>query len=333
MDYSYKPTTHGRAVMATCMALEKPLKITRVAFGSGRIDEGVNLADVHELLEYVSDGAVAERRHEDNRFCLTIQYANTAHPDVKTFMLSEFIVYAHDPDNGGETDLLYGTLGDYRQPVPAYNPAYGPSVFNFPLVLVLSDEVNVSIASQVGLVTYQDLERVIDALGVRQQEITIPADGWQKSPESICHYRRDIAVEGVTQRLIPRLILPPESMEEARNCALSTVCETLDGAVRVWAESAPARPIRAVLQLTGNASGYIKIDGWGNTSPASISKGLTYTADGRLAVKIGDGLTFDKSDAVAVDGSALSEEAAAALTEALTESDENAAKMIDEVYG
>ena len=34
MDYAYKPTTHGRAVMAACMALEKPFHVTRVAFGS-----------------------------------------------------------------------------------------------------------------------------------------------------------------------------------------------------------------------------------------------------------------------------------------------------------
>jgi len=58
MEYRYKPTTHGRAVMAACMALEKPFHITRVAFGSGKVDAETNLADVHELLEYVTDGAV-----------------------------------------------------------------------------------------------------------------------------------------------------------------------------------------------------------------------------------------------------------------------------------
>ena len=50
-EYAYKPTTHGRAVMAACLALEKPFKITRVAFGSGKVEESVNLADVHQLLE------------------------------------------------------------------------------------------------------------------------------------------------------------------------------------------------------------------------------------------------------------------------------------------
>ena len=58
--YEYKITTHGRAVMAACMALEAPFRVTRVAFGSGKIAEDAELADTHELLEYVSEGAVAE---------------------------------------------------------------------------------------------------------------------------------------------------------------------------------------------------------------------------------------------------------------------------------
>ena len=162
MEYRYKPTTHGLEAMAAYMALgTKPFNITRVAFGSGKVDEGTNLADVHELLEYVADGAVAGRGHQNSRVNLTIQYANSEHKEVKTFLLSEFIVYVEDPETGEETDLLYGTMGDYRYPVPTYNPAYPPSIFNFPLVLVLSDEIQVIISAPAGLPTYDDLESEI----------------------------------------------------------------------------------------------------------------------------------------------------------------------------
>lgn len=176
MEYTYKPTTHGRAVMAACMALEKPFHITRVAFGSGRVEEGANLADVHELLEYVSDGAVANRSHRDDRFCFTIQYANSEHKDVKTFLLSEFIVYGENPATSAETDLIYGSLGDYRQPVPAYNPAYPPSTFNFPLTVILSDEINVSVSAPDGLVTFDDLRDDREELlrSIMMGEITLP---------------------------------------------------------------------------------------------------------------------------------------------------------------
>lgn len=166
MDYSFKPTTNGRAALTACMALGKPPDICRVAFGSGRISETANLADQHELLEFVSDGTIGNRRHKDDHFYFTIQYLNSAHPDVKTFYLSEFIVYIKDPETGEETDLLYGTMGDYRLPVPQYHEDIPPSVFDLPLVLVVSDEVEVRVSAPPGLVTYDDLqEAVAQALG------------------------------------------------------------------------------------------------------------------------------------------------------------------------
>jgi hypothetical protein len=162
MEYGYKPTTHGRTLLAACAALEKPLTLTRVAIGSGVVPEGTNLADVHELVSYVADGAIGERFHQDDRLHLTIQYDNSSHPDLKTFFLSEFIVYATDPETGEETDLLYATLGDYRQPVPAYNDAYPASIFNFPLVLIISDEIDVKITATPGIVSYDDLMQAVE---------------------------------------------------------------------------------------------------------------------------------------------------------------------------
>lgn len=257
MEYTYKPTTHGRSVMAACMALEKPFKITRVAFGGGKVDEETNLADVHELLDYVTDGAVAERRHEDNRFCLTIQFANTAHPDVKTFLLSEFIVYVEDPETGGDTDLLYGTLGDYRQPVPAYNPAYGPSVFNFPLTLILSDEVNVVVAAPAGLVLYDELIRLLNtrAAGAAQREVIIPTSGWVDDTDTNGAYNLmlDIASMDITEDMVPVMNITPAHLETAVASGLCQVSRTLPGALRIYAKSIPTAPITLTLTLLDTA--------------------------------------------------------------------------------
>lgn len=113
----------------------------------------------------MADGAIVNRRHQDDHFYFTIQYANSRHPDVKTFYLAEFIVYIQDPVTGGETDLLYGTLGDYRLPVPQYHDSIAPSVFDLPLVLVISDDVTVSVTAPPGLVTWDELQKTInDAL-------------------------------------------------------------------------------------------------------------------------------------------------------------------------
>lgn len=254
MNYAYKPTTNGRAVMAACMALEAPLKIVRVAFGSGKIDKDTNLADVHELVHYISDGAVAERRHEDDRLYLTVQYATNAHQDVKkTFMLSEFIVYTEDPETGEETDLLYGTLGDYRQPVPAYNPAFPPSVFNFPLELIISDEIQVSVSAPAGLVTYVELIKLLNsrAAGAAKVDITIPVSGWAEDTDTngAYAYCRDIASTSITEDMIPQLTVHPASLNDAMDCLLCPTSRTLPGLLRVYAKSIPKADISASLTL------------------------------------------------------------------------------------
>lgn len=175
MDYGYKVTTHGRAMIAACGALEKPLRPSRAVVGSGLVPEDVDLADVHQLYQYVADGTIGERRHEKDHLYLTIQYDNSAHPGVGAFQLTEFIVYALHPETGEETDLLYATLGDYRQPVPAYR-GYPASVFNFPLVLVVSSEIEVDVSAPVGLVTFDDLtnakEEVLRA--IMMGDVTLP---------------------------------------------------------------------------------------------------------------------------------------------------------------
>ncbi len=302
MEYTYKPTTHGRAVMAACMALERPFHITRVAFGSGRVEENVNLADVHELLEYVSDGAVADRSHKDDRFCLTIQYANLAHKDVKTFLLSEFIVYVENPETGEDTDLLYGTLGDYRQPVPMYNPAYGPSTFNFPLTLILSDVINVSVSAPAGLVTYGDLTVLIDAMAVRRTDIIIPASGWVEAGGGRYPCRLDIPLERVTERLIPSLTVLPDGLETACACGLAPFVQTLDKAVRVFAAAVPAEDIPASLTLQGDASAFCRVGIGGDAY--SLPPATPYSLG---AVKPGDGLRVAKDGTLSVDAASDAE--------------------------
>jgi len=162
MDYAFKVTTHGRAVLAACMADKKAPDICRVAFGGALVEEGVNLADQHELLEYVADGAINGWRHQDDRFSFTIQYANASHPEIKTFYLSEFLVYIRNPESGEETDFIYGTLGDYRQPVPRYREGLAPCLWNLPLTVVLSDELTVSVSAPSGLVTFDELSETLE---------------------------------------------------------------------------------------------------------------------------------------------------------------------------
>lgn len=278
MEYSYKVTTNGRAVMAACMALEKPPHITRVAFGSGKVDEETNLADVHEMLEYVCDGAVAERGHEGDRFNLTIQYANIEHKEVKAFLLSEFIVFAEDPAGGGETDLLYGSLGDYRQPVPAYNPAYPPSVFNFPLTLILSDALQPVVSAPAGLVTHDEFSLL------RDQTV----EGMDKAEQAIAGIRQRIVnpnlldnpdfTNPINQRGVSGTISTPGYFLDrwkltSGSVTISSGGITLNGTIQQILETAPSGTLTA---------SYLTDSGVQKASYDSASKTFSITASNTL---------------------------------------------------
>jgi len=138
--------------------------------GSGLVAEGA------ELVRYTAEAAITDRRHEGERLFLTVQYSNKAHPEIGTFQLAEFMVFCLDPETGQETDLLYATLGDYRQPVPAYNSGFPASVWSYPIVMVVSSVLQVTVTASPGLVTWEDLQAAIDrlTLGVMTNELTLP---------------------------------------------------------------------------------------------------------------------------------------------------------------
>lgn len=179
LNYGFKPTTHGEALIAACMDLGAPLKITRAAVGSGMA--GGSLSEVHELIQYVAEASIGERRHEGNQLYLSVQYHNDAHPEQGDFVLSEFMVWAEDPATGEDVDFIYATLGDHRQPVPGFADGFPASVWTFPVVLTVSGDLQVSVTASPGLVTFEDLQ---DALAHLKQELLTALDEHNQSRES-----------------------------------------------------------------------------------------------------------------------------------------------------
>lgn len=291
MDYAFKPTTHGRTVIAACMALEAPLKLTRVAVGSGRVAEDIDLADMHELIQYEAEGSLGERRHEKDRLYLTIQYSNRNNPDMPTFLLSEFIVYAEDPATGEEMDLLYATLGDYVQSVPPCDVDFPAAVWNFPLTLVLSDAVNVTVSAPAGLVTYEDLLAVIGSTAVRHLDVTIPKEGWTDTGQGMYPCQLELPLE-VTPQMIPMLTVLPDSFGTAAICGLAPFAHTGEGVLRLWAEKAPEEAMRSSLTLLRDASGFCV--GTNTILPPATEKRLG-------GVKVGEGLRVTEDGTLSVD--------------------------------
>lgn len=304
MDYGYKPTTNGRALAAKCAALEKPLVLTRVAVGSGHIPEGTNLADVHELISYVTDGTIGERSHKDNRLYFTVQYATNEHPDVPTFNLSEFIVYAKDPETGEDVDVLYATLGAYQQPVPAFSPSLPPSVWNFPVVLVVSDELEVKIDAPAGLVTYDDLQAAVDKacgelaksmpIGGIKKIITfsIPPDAWEKDSEKTngFGFYYDLVDAEISSQMIPATLYSEASLSTAAFFGVTHAPTSYDGYVRIKCVEQPDAPINGscCLLVRGSLGG----NGGGGTYflPVATSETL-----GGVRIPPDSGLKIDPS--------------------------------------
>lgn len=164
MNYSFKVTTAGRELLATLLATGQVLELTRVAVGCGRVAEDANLADMTDLIQYVAEGTLTQRRHEDNILYLTVQYASNSTPGLAAFYLSEFIVQARHPDTGENVTFLYATLGDYIQHVNAYSEELPPDIRNYPMMIAITDEIEVSITAPAGLITYDELEQACENL-------------------------------------------------------------------------------------------------------------------------------------------------------------------------
>ena len=182
MEYGYKITTNGQAAILAALDLGKPLRITRAAVGSGAVEEGADLADVHALKAYAAEAAIVGRRHEGNQLFMTVQYSNR--DCQRAFTIGEFMVYAEDPETGRETDFLYAALGDYRQPVPPYIRSVPPGVWAFPLVVAVSGQLHLEIAASPGLITTYDLQDAIDRLKweIFANELTLPLASGEGEP-------------------------------------------------------------------------------------------------------------------------------------------------------
>lgn len=251
MDYSFKITTHGRAVLAACLDLSKPLKLTRAAVGSGLVDQDEDLAKVHALVRYEEEAAVADRRHVEDRLFLTVRYCNKDHPNTGTFTLSEFMVWAEDPETGQETDFLYAALGDYRQAVPALSEQFPESTFSYPLVLVVSGELQVSITASPGLVTWEDLlELKADLIrGVMMNELTLPLSA--ASGEELLTSSGTPLLAVYHPNQLPAALAAVAALENRMEAGDTTVRAYADNAGRKAAALANAYTVGKVLDLTG----------------------------------------------------------------------------------
>lgn len=155
--YGFVIPTRGWNLLTKLLAGQK-LNISRVMVGSGRLPNNADPAAFTDLVQPVA-AATSTIPQLNGRTCsFVVEYRSDLNGGLETgFWLSEFGVYATDPDVG-EVLLYYGTLGDYPQYVSEY--AGGSiDIRRFPVAISLTDDVSVDINyPAVAFMTAEDVD-------------------------------------------------------------------------------------------------------------------------------------------------------------------------------
>ncbi len=300
-DGSYSCTS-GIALIGKVLAGRCKMRYTRAAVGKGAIPKGESPKTVLEPPDYVMDARIANVTNPVDGECqvsLQISSADVAHG----FMVTGALLYAEDPDEG---EVPYTYLVLENEPVwirPSSSTV--SQLATFDLIAAVGDVDNVSAAiDPESIVTRAVVEQLIAGSTI-VIEITIPTEGWQdgtgnvgEEPDAADNYglRLDIPLKGVTETMQPFLSIHPAHLETAKGCELSTTIRTVEGAVRLYAKSAPTSEMTATLTLLRVTSG--KVNGG---TPSDVGYALPAATTTRLGgVKVGDGLSVTSDGTISV---------------------------------
>ena len=334
-DYRFKVTTSGHNLLAALMATGKGLEITRVAVGSGRVEADRELANMTDLVEYVADAAIAAREHDGDELHLTVQYASNMTPGLGMFYLSEFVVEAKHPVTGESVNLLYATLGDYIQPVRAYSEVTAPDVRNYPLTIIVSSDIEVTVSAAGGLVTYDELNDAVDTavkeatkdVGgiVKTIYFSIAPTDWRDAGSGTYPMYADITNEDIAKSQVPQVVFDEDSLDIAAAARVCKAQNSYTGYVRIKAKAAAAAEISGVLYMIGKATG---------SGGGGGEYDLPTATRTRLGgVMIGDGLNYKADGTTYVDKDAVAEDVTPKVMEDASASDESVDDMIHDVFG
>ena len=140
--YGFLIPAKGRELIASLLAGDT-LTITRCMVGEGAPQEGVEPAELTDLVKPIaqatSTAPIVNRQQVD----LTVEYRNDLNGGLENgFYLSEFGIFARGKD-GAEVLIYYACLGDYPQYVQPYKEGGAVDVRRFPIAIGVSNTQNV----------------------------------------------------------------------------------------------------------------------------------------------------------------------------------------------
>ena len=271
---------------------------------------------------------------------------------IEGYFIRNFGIYAIDPeDKNGETEILYAIVNadetiNQAVFIPAYNSG-GTSGVDFTCEIVVDNSNNIIVKLDenngvpasifndfverfnINIQGVNDKLSEIDALlnsMTVKRDLLIPASGWttgaEDAPDGTLHI--DISQEDVVEDMVPLISIQPTYAGVAKDAGIIPSCRTMQGKIRLYAETVPKSEIVATLTLLQASS-----------SPAG-SGGSSGAVDGdyvlpiatatRLGgVKIGEGVNVEPDCKIHVDGASLLDDA--------TTTEGEVEEMLNEVFG
>ena len=99
-------------------------------------------------------------------------------------------------------------------------------------------------------------------IGTAYYRVEIPVTGWEEDEGGGTYaLHLDIPNEEIASTHTPILAIAPEAMSTAIACGLSSTAQTLNGKLRLFAQSVPDRPMPSVLTLIGTAPDISPVSG------------------------------------------------------------------------
>lgn len=294
----------GVALIAKVLAGRCGMKYTRAAAGKGAIPENMTPKTMTGCAEYVMDAKIAAVTNPVDGECqVTVQIKSD---EVESgFYLTNIVLFAEDPDKG-EVPYTYLSLENEPEWIRPASSIVG-KLATFDLIAAVGDidAVSANIDPD-AITTYATVKQMI-ANATAVFEITIPKDGWtdgggveEPEPWDDCGLHVDIPVSGMTEAMQPFLGIHHAHLETANDCGMSTTARSMEGALRLYAKSAPVADMTATLTLLCATSD--AIGGWVTT--ASLLPIATTTHLGCVRIPEGSGLVVDGEGNIAIDAAA-----------------------------
>lgn len=340
-DGSYS-SVPGIALIAKVLAGRCQMKYTRASVGKGTIPEGESPKTMREPAGYVMEAKISAVTNPVDGECQVTVQINSADVE-KGFYATGIVLYAEDPDEG-EVPYTYLVLENGPEWIRPSSSVVG-KLATFDLIAAVGDVDRVtatidpdsvvtrSVVEQLidgKLVDFKgatdsefdDLREAIQAINtssVTITDITIPTSGWTEDADTGGAYAlcTDIAAEEITEEMIPVLTILPAGQKAAGDCGLCTAARTINGALRVYAQSVPPADIGCSLALlcSGGAAG-------GGAGAGYVLLAATETRLG--GVRIGGNVDVTSDGTISVDTEKL--------LDGVSATDEEVTEMLDEVF-